>query len=63
MFKLLCTLLKNVGKNGSFMASWLYRGADNASATEAERELISFRINQALASFDNAWMVHVDAVR
>ncbi|TNV91459.1 conjugal transfer protein TrbE, partial [Xylella fastidiosa] len=52
-----------VGKNGSFMASWLYRGADNASATEAERELISFRINQALASFDNAWMVHVDAVR
>ncbi|WP_367899712.1 VirB4 family type IV secretion/conjugal transfer ATPase [Xanthomonas oryzae] len=52
-----------VGKNGSFMASWFYRGADNASATEAERELISFRINQALAPLGNGWMVHVDAVR
>ena len=52
-----------VGKNGSFMASWFYRGSDNASATEAERELISFRINQALAPLGNGWMVHVDAVR
>lgn len=52
-----------VGKNGSFMASWFYRGADNASATEAEREIISFRINQALAPLGNGWMVHVDAVR
>src|SRR5215469_3718056 len=42
-----------VGKNGSFMASWLYRGADNASATDAERELTSFRINQALAPLGN----------
>jgi type IV secretion system protein TrbE len=52
-----------VGKNGSFMASWFYRGADNASATEAEREIISFRINQALSPLGNGWMVHVDAVR
>ncbi|MCY0386737.1 conjugal transfer protein TrbE [Robbsia sp. Bb-Pol-6] len=52
-----------VGKNGSFMASWLYRGSDNASATEAEREIISFRINQALAPLGNGWMMHVDAIR
>jgi len=52
-----------VGKNGSFMAAWYYQGTDNASATDAEREIISFRINQALASLGNGWMVHVDAVR
>ena len=52
-----------VGKNGSFMASWLYRGEDNASTTETERELVSHRINQALAGMGSGWMVHVDAVR
>ncbi|MFN7836138.1 MAG: conjugal transfer protein TrbE, partial [Burkholderiaceae bacterium] len=52
-----------VCKNGAFMAAWFYRGADNASATDAEREIISFRINQALANMGNGWMVHVDAVR
>jgi type IV secretion/conjugal transfer VirB4 family ATPase len=52
-----------IGKNGSFMAAWLYRGEDNASATEAQRNLVSFRINQALSSLGNGWMIHVDAVR
>lgn len=52
-----------VGKNGSFMASWLYRGIDNASAAKTERELVSFRINQALSPLGNGWMIHVDAVR
>ncbi|WP_240313760.1 VirB4 family type IV secretion/conjugal transfer ATPase [Candidatus Fukatsuia symbiotica] len=52
-----------VGKNGSFMAAWFYRGADNASATDSEREMISFRINQAFANMDNGWLLHVDAVR
>ncbi|OJW51131.1 MAG: conjugal transfer protein TrbE [Alphaproteobacteria bacterium 41-28] len=52
-----------VGKNGSFMASWLYKGDDNASSTDEQREMVSFRINQALAGLGNGWMVHVDAVR
>ena len=52
-----------VGKNGSFMAGWLYKGEDNASATDEQRELVSFRINQALAGLGNGWMIHVDAVR
>lgn len=52
-----------VGKNGSFMAAWLYQGDDNASSTEEQREMVSFRINQALAGLGNGWMVHVDAVR
>ena len=52
-----------VGKNGSFMAAWLYQGDDNASSTEEQREMVSFRINQALSGLGNGWMVHVDAVR
>ena len=52
-----------VCKNGSFMAAWLYRGDDNSSSTDEQREMVSFRINQALAGLGNGWMVHVDAVR
>lgn len=52
-----------VGKNGSFMAAWLYRGDDNASSTDEQRNMVSFRINQALAGLGSGWMVHVDAVR
>jgi type IV secretion system protein TrbE len=52
-----------VGKNGSFMASWLYEGSDNASSTEEQRELISAFINKAFTGLGNGWMIHVDAVR
>lgn len=52
-----------VGKNGSFMAAWLYKGEDNSSSTDEQREMVSFRINQALAGLGSGWMVHVDAVR
>jgi type IV secretion system protein VirB4 len=52
-----------VGKNGAFMAAWLYLGDDIASSTDEQRELVSMRINQALARLGNGWMIHVDAVR
>ena len=52
-----------VGKNGSFMAAWLYKGDDNASSTDEQREMVSLRINQALSGLGNGWMIHVDAVR
>ncbi|PVZ82646.1 conjugal transfer protein TrbE, partial [Serratia sp. S1B] len=52
-----------VCKNGSFMASFFYKGADNASATDQERELVSFRINKAISKLGNGWMMHVDAIR
>jgi type IV secretion/conjugal transfer VirB4 family ATPase len=52
-----------VGKNGSFMAAWMYQGEDNASSTDAQRETVSFRLNQALSGMGNGWMIHVDAVR
>ena len=52
-----------VGKDGAFMAAWLYTGDDKDSSTEQERESISARINQALSILGNGWMIHVDAVR
>lgn len=52
-----------IGKNGSFMAAWLYQGEDNANTTDEAREMVSFRINQALSVMGSGWMVHVDAVR
>lgn len=52
-----------VGKNGAFMAAWIFQGDDNASSTDEQREMVSFRINQALSGLGNGWMVHVDAVR
>ncbi|HAT1986389.1 conjugal transfer protein TrbE [Legionella pneumophila] len=52
-----------VGKNGSFMAAWLYHGEDNANTTDEGREMVSFRINQALSAMGSGWMVHVDAMR
>ena len=52
-----------VGKNGSFLAAWLYKGDDNSSSTEEQREMVSLRLNQALAGLGNGWMIHVDAVR
>ena len=52
-----------VGKNGAFTAAWLYQGDDNASSTDEQREMVSFRINQAFSGLDNGWMIHVDAVR
>ncbi len=52
-----------VGKNGALLAAWLYQGEDNASSTDEQREIISYRINQALAGLGNGWMLHIDAVR
>ena len=52
-----------VGKNGSLMAAWVYQGNDNANSTDEEREMVSFRVNQALSTLGNGWMIHVDAVR
>lgn len=52
-----------VGKNGSFMAAWLYQGEDNASSTDEQRETVSSRINQAFSKMGSGWMIHIDAIR
>ena len=52
-----------VCKNGALLAGWLYRGADDASSTDAQREAVALRINQALKPLGTGWMIHIDAVR
>ncbi|HBD9221510.1 TPA: conjugal transfer protein TrbE [Legionella pneumophila] len=52
-----------IGKNGSFMAAWLYQGEDITNTTDEAREMMAFRINQAMSSMGNGWMIHVDAIR
>src|SRR5271166_5386376 len=52
-----------IGKNGTLIAGWEYAGDDNASVTDQARDVVSARLNQALARLGNGWMLHVDAVR
>jgi type IV secretion system protein TrbE len=52
-----------IGKNGTLIAGWEYTGDDNASTTDTQRDVVSVRVNQALARLGSDWMLHVDAVR
>jgi len=52
-----------LGKNGSLMATWIYRAEDAASNTNEQREALSARINQSFVGLGSGWMIHVDAVR
>ena len=52
-----------IGKNGALIAGWEYTGEDNASVTDPQRDVVSVRLNQALARLGTGWMLHVDAVR
>src|ERR1700674_5521722 len=52
-----------IGKNGALVAGWEYTGDDNGSTTDTHRDVVSVRLNQALARLGNGWMLHVDAVR
>jgi type IV secretion system protein VirB4 len=52
-----------LNKDGSLMAAWYYRGSDNASATDEERNSLSARVNAALARLGSGWMTHHDAIR
>jgi type IV secretory pathway VirB4 component len=52
-----------IGKNGSLIAGFEYVGNDNASLTDAEKDAVSVRLNQALVRLGSGWMLHLDAVR
>lgn len=52
-----------IGKSGALMASWLYQGEDISALPDNAREMLSFRINQALSEMGSGWMIHVDAIR
>lgn len=52
-----------LGKSGSLMAGYFYRGQDTASSTEAERNHITMRVNAAMARLGSGWATWHDAVR
>lgn len=52
-----------VCKNGSFTASWVYRGEDNANSPNEVRNQVSDFINRAFVWLGNGWVIHVDSVR
>lgn len=52
-----------LGKDGSMMAGFFYRGQDVASSTDAERDYITAQVNAALARLGSGWVTWQDAVR
>ena len=48
--------------DGSLLAGWSYRGPDMLSASSAEMEALSSRLNSALR-LGSGWMVQCDAIR
>lgn len=52
-----------VNKDGSFTAAFSYRGPDISSSTPDDRNMVSRRMNQALASLGTGYMTQIDAIR
>ncbi|MFW6662628.1 transporter, partial [Pseudomonas aeruginosa] len=52
-----------LGKDGSLMAGFFFRGDDAASATTSERNYLTALVNQYLARFGSGWAVWTDASR
>lgn len=52
-----------LGKDGSLMAGFFFRGDDAASATTSERNYLTALVNQYLARFGAGWAVWTDASR
>ncbi len=52
-----------LGKDGSLLAGWSYRGPDTSAATAEDLDALSSHVSQALLPLGNGWMVHWNAVR
>jgi type IV secretion/conjugal transfer VirB4 family ATPase len=52
-----------LGKDGSLMAGFFYTPGDDASATDDDRNYVSFQMNRHLLNFDSGWCLWVEAVR
>ncbi len=52
-----------LGKDGSLLAGWFFRGPDAASLTASERNQLTARVNAALARLGGEWALWFDAVR
>ncbi|MCW8200288.1 transporter [Verminephrobacter aporrectodeae subsp. tuberculatae] len=52
-----------LGKDGSLLAGFFFRGDDAASATNSERNYLTALLNNYLARFGSGWAMWIDAVR
>jgi type IV secretion/conjugal transfer VirB4 family ATPase len=52
-----------LGKDGSLLAGWSYRGPDTTSATAEDLAALSSHVSQVLVPLGNGWMLHFEAVR
>jgi type IV secretion system protein VirB4 len=52
-----------LGKDGSLLAGWSYRGPDTSAATAEDLDALSSHVSQALLPLGNGWMAHFEAVR
>ncbi|HEY6322270.1 MAG TPA: hypothetical protein VJA16_12000 [Thermoanaerobaculia bacterium] len=52
-----------LGKDGSLLAGWSYRGPDTSSATAEDLDALSSHVSQAMLPFGNGWMLSWQAVR
>ncbi len=50
-------------KDGTLMAGWFFRGADNHSATANQLNHQAVHINTTLKNLGSGWMMHCDAIR
>lgn len=52
-----------MGKDGSLLAGFFFRGDDAGSASNADRNYITALVNTHLSRFGSGWCVYIDAVR
>lgn len=52
-----------LGKDGSLLAGFFFRGDDAGSASNADRNYITALVNTYLSRFGSGWCIYVDAVR
>ncbi|MHB1221956.1 MAG: VirB4 family type IV secretion/conjugal transfer ATPase [Gammaproteobacteria bacterium] len=52
-----------LGKDGSLMAGFFFRGDDAATATQSERNYVTALVNRYLSRFDSGWAVWADITR
>jgi type IV secretion system protein TrbE len=52
-----------LGKDGSLLTGWSYRGPDTSSATAEDLDALSSHVSQAMLPFGNGWMLSWQAVR
>ena len=52
-----------LGKDGSLITGWFFRGPEAASLTPAERNQLTARVNAAIARLGGEWALWFDAVR